>query len=452
MTAEAHDVDDADIPATLADPGALRFWGAVLLTGVAAGIGAALLTALLMAVQRLAWGVPDPAALTDAVRAASPLRHVLLLLGAGLLTGVGKWLLARFLPGEGDDITQAIWFRAGRLPTIKALLSSVLSIVIVAMGAALGREGAPKHAGAVFGDLAASLRKLSDEQRRLLVAIGAGAGMAAVYSVPLGGALFALEVVRGQLALRLLLPALAGTAVATGVAAFLIPNAPLYSVPIYHVGFADFAFAALAAPIVGLWAVAFIRLIAWADRHRPSGWRRILAPVLVFLAIGLLSIPFPELLGNGQNVAQDLFRAPLAPLALLILLPLRPLCTVVSVASGAPGGLFTPSLSAGALMGAALGLPWLHFFPQGEIGLYALLGAGAMLAATTRGPVSSLVMMMELTGHARFFVLPMLFAIVIATLTARALEPRSIYEAPLPDDHFAARLRTRNGCPRTAPH
>ena len=326
----------------------------------------------------------------------------------------------------------------------------MLSIVIVGMGASLGREGAPKQAGAVFGNLASDWQSLSDEQRRLLVAIGAGAGMAAVYSMPLGGALFALEVLRGTLALRLVLPALAATTIATGIATFVVPNAPIYPTPAYAVTPGTYAFAFLAAPLIGLWSVGFIRLIAWADRSRPSDWRRYVAPALVFVAVGLVSIPFPQVLGNGQDVAERLLRQPLALLSLLVLLPLRPLCTVASVASGAPGGLFTPSLSAGALAGGALGALWLAIFPHGDIGLFALLGAGAMIAATTQGPISALVMMMELTGEARLFALPMLIAIVVATATARSFEKRSIYEARLTDEEVAERLRAREfwGQPR----
>ena len=142
-------------------------------------------------------------------------------------------------------------------------------------------------------------------------------------------------------------------------------------------------------------------------------------------------------------VAQAMFRQPPATLALLVLLPVRPPCTVGSVASGAPGGLFTPSLAAGALMGGALGLLWLRIAPPADPGLCAILGAGAMLAATTQGPISSLVLMMELTGQARLFALPMLIAIVVATATARSLEIRSNYEARLTDAEVAQRLRAR---------
>jgi chloride channel protein, CIC family len=441
--ADAPSSAGAKVPATLRDPGALSFWFAIVLTGLAAGLGAALLTALLKEAQLISWGTGDPGQLADAARRATAFRHIALLLGAGLITGAGQWLLTRLASANSIETTAAIWFHAGRLPTFRTLGSAVLSIVIVGMGAPLGREGGPKEAGAVFGNLASNLQRLSDEQRRLLVAIGAGAGMAAVYSVPLGGALFALEVLRGMLSLRLVLPALAATTIATETATFVIPNTPIYPTPAYAITPGVFIFALLASPLIGLGSVAFVRAISWADGVRPSGWRRLVAPPLVFLAIGVASIPFPELLGNGQDVVQQLIREPLSPLTLLILLPVRPLATVAAFGSGAPGGLFTPSLTAGALMGSALGALWLWIHPGGDIGVFALLGAGALVAATTQGPISTLVMMMELTGHAREFALPMLTAIVVATVTSRLIERRSIYEARLTDEQVEARLRAR---------
>ena len=227
--------------------------------------------------------------------------------------------LRRLTTGNGIEITAAIWFEAGRLPALRTLCSAVLSIVIVGMGAPLGREGAPKQFGAVFGNLASDLQKLSDEQRRLMVAIGAGAGMAAVYSVPLGGALFALEVLRGALALRLVMPALAASLIAVKAASFVVPNAPLYAIPVYAISPDVYLWAIVASPFIGLWSVVFVRAIAWADRVRPSGWRRLVAPPAALVLVGLLSIVLPELLGNGQDLAQALFLHPLAPLALAAL-------------------------------------------------------------------------------------------------------------------------------------
>jgi len=440
----ALDARAREIPVSPLDPGALLFWIAILLTGIAAGIGAAALTAVLRAAQALAWGDGDPARLMEAASKMTPARHLLVLLAAGILTGVAQWGMTRLLSG-GVDLTAAIWFRAGRLTKLRSLGSALLSIVIVGMGAPLGKEGAPKEAGAVFGDFASDLFKLSDEQRRLLVTIGAGAGMAAVYSVPLGGALFALETLRGVLALRLVVPALAASAIATWIAAAAgVPNAPLYATVPSEIGFDIYLWAIVAGPFLGLAAVLFVRAIAWAVRRRPTGWRGLVAPPLVFLAIGAVSIPFPQILGNGQDIAQFLFERPLAPGALVLLVALRPFCTVAAYASGAPGGLFTPTLAAGALLGAALGALWLWLIPGGDGRVFALIGATAMIAATTQGPVSALVLMMELTGQARLFALPALLAIVVATATARAIDMRSVYEARLTDAQVRERMRMRD--------
>jgi chloride channel protein, CIC family len=190
------------IPTTLARPGAASFWLAVILTGIGAGVAAAVLTELLELVQHTIWGGTGLDLLSAAER-ASAWRHLLVLLGAGLVTGAGQIILRRLTSSNGIEITAAIWFHAGRLPTLRTLGSALLSVLIVGMGVSLGREGAPKQAGAAIADVLSEKGRLSDEERKLLVACGAGAGMAAAYGVPLGGALFALEVMRGMLALRL---------------------------------------------------------------------------------------------------------------------------------------------------------------------------------------------------------------------------------------------------------
>ena len=431
----------AGIPATLSHPAAARFWLVVILTGIGAGIGAILLTRLLELVQRLAW--PGSANLLDAASAAASWRHVLILLGAGVLTGGAQLALRRLTSGNAIDLTEAIWFRAGRLPALRTLGSAVLSVVLVGMGSSLGREGAPKQAGAVIANTLSDRARLSDEQRRLLVACGAGAGMAAAYGVPLGGALYAVEVLRGTLALRLVLPALLASLIATAVAWFVLPDAVTYLIPAYPSAWPVVVWAVLAGPIIGLVSVAYVRAIAWADAHKPVGWRRVVWPIVVLGGLGVVSIPFPQLLGNGRDVAQLAVVGQVAPLLLLALVVLKPAATVMCLGSGAPGGLFTPSLSLGALLGGVLGYAWSLLWPGAPLGLYALCGAGAVLAATTQGPVSAVVLVMELTGRDRSFIVPLLLAVVSATLVARSIEPRSIYDARLTDAEVEARQRTR---------
>src|SRR5580658_1057029 len=285
--------DKNRIPPTLAHSGAIVFWLAVLLTGIGTGLAAAALTRLLELVQRLAWG-GSGTTLLDAAKHAGTWRHVLVLLGAGVVTGAGQMILGRLSSGNGIDTTAAIWFYAGRLPALRTLGSAVLSVIIVGMGASLGREGAPKQAGAVLANFFSDKERLSDEQRRLLVACGAGAGMGAAYGVPLGGALFALEVMRGKLALRYVLPALFASLIATGVSWFALPDAPTYAIPAFVSSASIILWALVAGPIAGLASVAYVRMITWADRHRPEGWGRLTAPIIVIGSLGIVSIWFPQ--------------------------------------------------------------------------------------------------------------------------------------------------------------
>jgi H+/Cl- antiporter ClcA len=437
------------IPSTLSQPGASRFWLAILLTGVGTGVSAAALTRLLELVQRLAWSGSGIGILEAAERAGA-LRHMLVLLGAGVVTGVGQIILRHLSSGNGIDTTAAIWFHAGRLPAWRTLGSAVLSVIIVGMGVSLGREGAPKQAGAVFANFFSDRAALSDDQRRLLVACGAGAGMGAAYGVPLGGALFALEVMRGMLALRYVLPALFASLVATCVSWIVLPDQPTYVIPAYTSSISVLTWALVAGPIAGAVSVGYVRLITWAERSKPQGWPRLIAPLVVMAMLGAVSIPFPQLLGNGKDVSQLAFTGQVAPGLLLILLAMKPLATALCVGSGAPGGLFTPSLTVGALLGGLLGHVWSWFWPGVPPGLFALLGASAVIAATTQGPISTVVLMMELTGRDRSLIAPLLLVVGIATIVARSIEPRSIYDARLTDEEIEARQRSRE-VPAPAP-
>ena len=129
---------------------------------------------------------------------------------------------------------------------------------------------------------------------------------------------------------------------------------------------------------------------------------------------------------------------------MLVLLVLKPAATILCMRSGAPGGMFTPSLTFGAMLGGVLGLLWSHSWPGAQPGIFALLGAGAVLGATTQGPISAVVLMMELTGRDRSFILPMLLVVGIATLVARSVDARSIYDARLTDEEIEQRQKQRD--------
>ena len=268
--------------------------------------------------------------------------------------------------------------------------------------------------------------------------------MGAAYGVPLGGALFALEVMRGKLALRYVLPAIFASIIATAVSWIALPNAPTYIIPAYSSSTSSVMWALLVGPIAGVVSVGYVRMVRWADRRRPHGWRRLTAPVFGLGLLGAVSIWFPQVLGNGRDISQLAFTNQVAPALLLTLLVLKPAATVLCMRSGAPGGLFTPSLTVGALLGGVLGHAWSWLWPGVAPGLFAVLGAGAVLAATTQGPISTVVLMMELTGRDRSFILPLLLIVGTATLVARTIEPRSIYDARLTDEEVEARQQLRD--------
>ena len=413
--------------------------GIAVLTGLAAG----LLTKLLEWTQRSLWG-GDGKEILEVAQHTGALRTILILAGAGVLTGIAQVVLRKLASGNDIDTTAAIWFHAGKVPALRTLGSATLSVVLVGMGVSLGREGAPKQAGTVFANFFSDLTKLSDDQRRLLVACGAGAGMAAAYGVPLGGALFAIEVVRGAMALRFVLPALLCSCVATAVAWTILPNAPTYQIPDYSDSRMALLFAVLCGLVAGPFSVIYVRLVRWAERVKPQGWQRIVRPIFGLALLGLVATRFPQLLGNGRDISQLLFTSAVPFGLATLLLLLKPAAIALCIGSGAPGGLFTPSLTSGALLGSVLGYLWSTVLPGVPVGLCGLLGAGAVLSATTQGPVSTMILMMELTGQGRSFVLPMLLAATISTMISRTIEPRSIYDARLTNEQIQIRQRLRD--------
>ena len=163
------------------------------MTGIGTGLGAAGLMWILRTVQHIFWTYKTGDFL-NAVEHVTRLHRVVVLTIGGMVAGVGLLIRKYAIGGHGGAVADAIWFKEGQFPFIRTTFSAVLSIVIVGLGASLGREGAPKQVGAAIASKLSDWFHLSHPQRRLLAACGAGAGMGAVYNVPLGGALFAMEV------------------------------------------------------------------------------------------------------------------------------------------------------------------------------------------------------------------------------------------------------------------
>jgi CIC family chloride channel protein len=411
-----------------------RFWAMLVLTGVAAGLFGDLMMYLLFGVQHLAFGYHS-GTLEAAAEHASGLRRMTVLLIAGAAGGIGWYLLRRYTKGEQSELDDVVWGSRAHLSFRRSLGTSVLSEFVIGMGASMGREAAPKLMGGASASVLAGWARLSPAQRRLLMACGGGAGLAAVYNVPLAGALFTAEVMLGSVTVPVVLPALACSAIATAVSWLYLPARPTYlDVPSYHVSAALLVWALIAGPLIGLIASGYIRLIGWVSHHQAKNKAAIIAPVLAFGILGLIGLAYPQLFGNGKDMAHDAFLGRDGLVLLLALFALKPLVTALCLSSGASGGLFTPTLSTGAMLGGAAGLIWSLAWPGSPAGAYALIGAAAMLGAAMQAPLAGLALTLELTHGGFALLIPMIVATVTATVIARKIDGYSIYTARLRAD------------------
>lgn len=421
-----------------------RFWLAVALTGVATGLLGDAMMAILTTVEHLAFGyhhatlqatLGRPSGGIDfqgAVERSSDLRRVASLLIAGLIGGPAWYVLRRWTKGR-SEVDDAIWDGDGRLSVGRSLGTSVISEVVIGMGASIGREAAPKLLGGLSGSVLAGWFALSIPQRKLLVACGAGAGLAAVYNVPLGGALFTAELLVGSITLPVVLPALACSWIATAVAWLYLPDRATYlDIPGYHFTATLLVWSLLAGVVIGVFSTAYIRLIGWVSHHRARGPVAAGAPVVAFAALGLIGLAYPQLFGNGKDMAHMAFVGQGSLMLLFALFLLKPLVTAGCLGSGASGGLFTPTMSTGAVLGGCLGLAWSHLWPGSPVGAFAMVGAAAMIGASMQAPLAALVLVTELTHTGFGIMVPMIAATVVATTVSRQIDGYSIYSARLP--------------------
>jgi len=411
-----------------------RFWVLVVAVGVISGLGSVLLLELLATITRLAWD--GGRTVLVAFMQASPTRRVVVPFLGGLLVTGAMLVRRRRLGGHGTaGIIEAIWVHQGRLQFGRALLRGVVSVTAVGMGASLGREGALIQTGAAAGSWLADRFGVTRRQARLLVACGAASGIAAAYNVPIGGALFGLEVLLGSFALELFGPVVVSCVTSTIIARVIAGNLPSYVIPHYQIMRPRDLLAGIAlAPILGIASAFFVKMMGWVEVQLyrvPRGPARFLPPLGMGL-VGVAAIWFPQLLGNGYDTVQATLLGEV-PVTLLLTLPfLKLAATALCAGVGVPGGLFTPSLFFGALLGGGLGAIVQHLLPSIGVpsGAFALVGMACVLAGTTHAAVSAVLIIFELTGDYGV-ILPLMVSSAIAAAVSRAIEPDSLYTAPL---------------------
>ncbi len=411
-----------------------RFWVLVALVGLISGLGAVVLIKVLRFTQHLFWSANNEGFLSSVESAPDWRRLLVPVLGGALVTLVSL-IIGQPLRGHGTaGIIESIWVKSGRLPLPRALLRGLVSIIAVALGAPLGREGALLQTGAASGSSLARWLRLGPGQTRLLVACGAAAGVASAYNVPIGAALFGLEVLLGSFALELFGPIVVACVVATLVSRILIADHPSYVIPHYVLLHPrELVLCTVLGLLLGGASALYVRGInVLSDLlDRVPGKLSPFLPLLAMTVVGVAAVWLPHLLGNGYDSVNAALLGKLSLLLLLVLPLAKLLATSLCAGAGVPGGLFTPSLFYGALLGGAFGQLVQWALPGGvPSGAYALLGMGAVLAGTTHAPVSAVLIIFEMTGDYGL-ILPLMMGAFLSTAISRKLEPESLYTSVL---------------------
>lgn len=378
---------------------------AVMATGVLSGVGGTVLSLLLHMIQHLAYGYGQPGGphtFVQGVSAAAPWRRIAALCGAGLVAGVGWWALGRFgrpLVGIGAAVGKT---ELGRpMPPLSTLVHLLLQIVTVALGSPLGREVAPRELGAVLATGTGRMLGLVPADRRIIIACGAGAGLSAVYNVPLGGALFILEVLLGTMGQRAVLCAMGASAIGACVPWAVLGNVHQYAIGTMAVTAPVMLWALCAGPVVGVAAHGAKRMMAVVQNRAAKGVSRIGWCLVVFPLLGVLTCFYPQLPGNGRGPMQLALSDQMGVQTAAVVLVLKLVVIMGAVRAGAAGGLLTPSLAMGALLSTVLAGVWNLFLPPVAMGTVALLGGIAFLGTFMSMPLTAIALGIEFTqvGH-----------------------------------------------------
>ena len=298
--------------------------------------------------------------------------------------------------------------------------------VIVGTGMSIGREVAPRELGAMFGQRFARWIRLDAKDTRMLVAITAAAGLAGVYNAPLAGTFFAVEILLADVTLETVALAFSCSALASWVASLVKGTHTFYVLGKAEGLFTPdyMAFALVAGLILGVAGALFRRGSQWAEKNKPAGngilWMMPLAGTLT----AVVAIWVPQVMGNGRATAQLSFssNADLAVIPILLLsFGAKAIVTLLTIRSGASGGVLQPGIALGASGGAVLGILWMQIFHTNSIGMYALLGACALLAASQQAPLMAICLVMELADAPINLFVPIGFAVAVSAFTASRL-------------------------------
>ena len=369
--------------------------------------------------------------------------------------GIG-YLLFRYFPyarGSGVPQTKAALFaREGRITLRTVLGKFFCTSATLASGIPLGREGPSVQVGAGIASVLGRFLGLRPEKVKALLPIGAAAAIAAAFNTPLAAVLFALEEIVGDLHAPVLGSVVLASATSWCVLRLLLGNSPLFKVPQYQlVHPAEFAAYAVLGVAGGLVSVAFTKLLLGMRARflrlpQKTVW---LQPSVGGILVGLVGWFVPQVMGVGYGYVGSALNGNMALRLMALLVVLKLITVTTSYASGNAGGIFGPALFIGAMLGGSLGTVAHHFFPAytATPGAYSLVGMGAAFAGIVRAPMTSVLMIFEMTQDYAVIV-PLMIANLISLFISSRLQPQPIYDALAVQDGIhlpTAETRQRHG-------
>jgi CIC family chloride channel protein len=361
--------------------------------------------------------------------------RILIPTAGGLVAGAILLLARRWATkGKSNDFMEVVVLGNGIMRVRDTLVKSLSSLVTISTGGSIGREGPMVQLGAMLGSLLGRWAKFSPARLRLLVACGAASGIACAYNAPFSGAFFVAEIVLGSIAVESFGPLVFSSVMATVISTQFLGAEPVYHMPLFgQVPNWQLPLHALLGAAAGLIAPLFLLLLRGGEAlFQRTGLPLVLKLGLGGLAVGLISVSQPGVWGNGYGMVELILNQNLGWMFLLTILVFKVIATVATTGSGAVGGVFTPTLFCGAAIGALFGEGLHALLPHHafSIGSYAVVGMGCFLAATTRAPIMSILIMFEMTRNDAA-IMPLMLACVSSFLVARQLNPESVYSRQL---------------------
>ncbi len=355
----------------------------------------------------------------------------------GLIVGLMVHYWEPTLKGHGiPEAMEAVLFSHSRMRLRVAFLKPLATALAIGTGGPFGAEGPIIQTGAAVGSLFGQAVGLTPYYRRVLLASGAAAGMAATFTAPLAGILVAVELLLFELRARSFIPVSLAAAVATGVRIHFVGWAPLFPMPTYKLtGMNELWLFGVMGILMGIVGIAMIRALFWIEDffdHLPFKRALVWSPAIGAAILGVIGYFYPQVFGTGYDTIRDMLNDRLTPANLLGVSIAKFWALVISLGSGTTGGVFAPSLIVGGGIGGAYAIGCQHFFPHlvSDPAFYALAAMAGVFGGIARAPFTSIVFLFELS-HNPNSLLPLIVCVMIADGFVRLFSRDSIMTGKL---------------------